>query len=223
MRDNEIDEILRQNPGETDPALLDRISGRLVSSLQPVRPMAPSWLLAIALFLSSTVIAVAGAGVLGFHGLAHLNRAEIAWIFPLLAVLAWAASRLSAGETIPGAMLPVNATALLTLCVLATVAVFALLFHNYSTAGFVPQGVPCLAAGLLTAVPAGLVAWLILRRGLALNPAAAGLAAGTLAGLAGVAMLELHCPNQHALHVMFWHAAVIPLAALAGALLARIR
>ncbi|HXK04781.1 MAG TPA: NrsF family protein, partial [Verrucomicrobiae bacterium] len=68
---------------------------------------------------------------------------------------------------------------------------------------------------------AGLAGWLVLRRGFAVNPMAAGLAAGTLASLAGVGMLELHCPNLEALHVLVWHTAVVPVSAFAGAVLAR--
>jgi hypothetical protein len=41
---------------------------------------------------------------------------------------------------------------------------------------------------------------------------------GTLAGLAGVTMLELHCINLETLHVMLWHTAVMPVSAAAGAL-----
>jgi hypothetical protein len=47
--------------------------------------------------------------------------------------------------------------------------------------------------------------------------------AGTLAGLAGVTMLELHCPNFEALHVMLWHTAVVPASGAAGALLGWLR
>ena len=46
------------------------------------------------------------------------------------------------------------------------------------------------------------------------------LVVGTLAGLAGVTMLELHCANLEAPHVMLWHTAVMPISAAAGALLA---
>jgi hypothetical protein len=45
------------------------------------------------------------------------------------------------------------------------------------------------------------------------------LAAGTLAGLAGVGMLELHCPNFQATHILVWHTAVVPVSAALGALL----
>ena len=80
----------------------------------------------------------------------------------------------------------------------------------------------CLTAGLLHAVPAALASWLLLRRGFAVNPVAAGLVAGTLAGLAGVTMLELHCANFQALHVMLWHTAVIPVSGAVGALVGRL-
>jgi hypothetical protein len=79
----------------------------------------------------------------------------------------------------------------------------------------------CLIAGLSVAIPAGLLTWLVLRRGYAVDRAAAGLAAGTLAGLAGVATLELHCPNFELYHILLWHTAVVPLSAAAGLALAK--
>jgi len=220
MRDSEIDDILGEDSGQADPALLDRISDQLGTTLRPVRPMPPAWILALALFLSSTAIAVVGAAILGFYGFVSLTAAQFAWIFPVVGLAAWGASALSSAETIPGSRQRVTPPILLALCILAIVAVFALLFHDYATAGFVHWGVRCLVAGLIEALPTGLVAWLVLRRGLALNPGAAGLAAGTLAGLTGLAMLELHCPSHLALHVMIWHVGVVPIAALAGALIA---
>ena len=72
--------------------------------------------------------------------------------------------------------------------------------------------------GLLAAVPAACMSGLLLRRGFAVNPVAAGLAGGALAGLCGVTMLELHCPNFQALHVLVWHTAVLPGSAALGAL-----
>jgi hypothetical protein len=104
--------------------------------------------------------------------------------------------------------------------VAAWIAFDAILFHNYRMGSFVPEGIPCRRAGLAVALPTGVAVWLVLRRGFAMNAAGAGLAAGTLAGLAGLAMLEMHCPNLHAMHIMVWHTAVIPVSAIAGALLA---
>jgi hypothetical protein len=39
-----------------------------------------------------------------------------------------------------------------------------------------------------------------------------------LGGLAGVGVLELHCTNFQAAHVLVWHTAVVPLSGAAGAL-----
>jgi hypothetical protein len=49
---------------------------------------------------------------------------------------------------------------------------------------------------------------------------AAGFVGGTLAGLAGVTLLELHCANFEALHILVWHTAVVPVSAAIGALVA---
>jgi hypothetical protein len=59
---------------------------------------------------------------------------------------------------------------------------------------------------------------LLLRRGFALNSVSAGLAAGMLGGLTGVGVLELHCPNFQAAHVLLWHTAVAPLSGAVGAM-----
>jgi hypothetical protein len=99
-------------------------------------------------------------------------------------------------------------------------AVFGLLFHDYRTEWFVSQGVACLTAGLVQALPASVAAWLLLRRGFAVNSIAAGFAKGALAGLAGVTMLELHCLNFEAPHVMVWHIAVLPISGAVGMLVA---
>ena len=113
-------------------------------------------------------------------------------------------------RTSPGALLRFGSAALL--------AVFAFLFRDYQTDHFFSIGIVCLLTGLLHAIPAALLGWLLLRRGFAVNPVSAGLVAGVLGGLAGVGMLELHCPNFQAAHVLVWHTAVVPLSGAAGAL-----
>jgi len=226
VRDREIDEILRQAaqaPHDLDPALLDRVAKSIGPSLSPVHPLPPAWVLAGGLVVICAVVALAGAARLGFNGIQKLNDLERVLIFPGLGILIWLAATACVDAMIPGSRRRVAPEFLMSAASLALLAVFAVLFRDYHTDDFVHQGVACLTAGLLHAIPEAIASWWLLRRGFAVNPVAAGLVAGTLAGLAGVSMLELHCANFQALHVMLWHTAVIPVSAAAGALLARMR
>ncbi len=223
MKDREIDEALEraaQAPHEVNPALLERVVGSLKSSIRPVRPLPPTWVLAGGLVLICAAIALAGAARAGFYGIEKLSVLERALIFPTLGILVWVAATEFVSEMIPGSRRILASGALLKIGCLALFGVFAVLFRNYRTEHFVSAGVACLMTGLLHAVPTGLVSWWLLRRGFAVNSVAAGLVGGTLAGLAGVTMLELHCANFEALHVLLWHTAVVPVSGAAGALVA---
>jgi len=225
VNDKDIDDILghaAKEPHPVDPALLDRVSASIGATLRPVRPVAPRWALASMLWLVSAAIAIAAASALGVDGIRKLSGTEMGAIFPALAIFTWVAAVISVAAMTPGS-LRWSPTRMLLLVMVAWIAVDAMLFRDYQMASFVPQGIPCLRAGLLVAIPAGAGGWLVLRRGFAVNRAAAGLAAGTLAGLAGLTMLELHCANFGAMHIMVWHTAVIPLCGLAGAVLAHMK
>ena len=222
MNDKDIDDILgraAKEPHPVDPAVLDRVSASIGATLHPVRPVAPRWVLESMLWLVSAAIAIAAASALGLDGIRKLSGAETGAIFPALALFTWLAAMMSVAAMTPGG-LRWSPARMLLLLIVVWIAVDAMLFRDYQMASFVPQGIPCLRAGLLVAIPAGAGGWLVVRRGFAVNRAAAGLAAGTLAGLAGLTMLELHCANFNAMHIMVWHTAVIPLCGLAGAVLA---
>lgn len=223
MNDNKMDEILKQaarNPHTVDPVLLDQVTSSIATSLIPVRPLPPSWMLEGALVAISVGIAVAGAARAGFYGFEKLGVAERALIFPALGVFLWLAASLWVSENIPGSWRRVSSGVLLAISTLGMIVVFAGIFHDYQTTHFVSAGVTCLLTGLLHAIPTAFLGWWVLRRGFAVNSVAAGLAGGTIAGLAGLAMLELHCPNFQALHILIWHIAVVPVSGAAGALLA---
>jgi hypothetical protein len=219
MNEKEIDEILkRQGSPAPDPALLARISAQMTATLKPVRPIASPWMLASALILIAAVTGTVGASILGFYGVRELGAFGIGTMFPALATLTILAAALSVSAVIPGRAGFTSPFRMLALAVIAFVAIDAVLFHDYDLGAFLPEGINCLLGGLEVALPAGIASWLILRRGFAVDPFAAGLSAGTLAGLAGVVMLELHCPNFRAPHVMVWHSAVIPVSAVLCAL-----
>jgi hypothetical protein len=223
MQPEDLDRIVARAAAEhqVEPELLTRISGAILPGLRPVRPIPPAWFIVAGLLLLCAAVGIAGASIFGMYGIRKLSAGESASIFAVVGLFAWLAASQSAAEMVPGSRRMVNPNVLVPAGCVALIAVFASLFGGYAMDGFVRQGVPCLRAGLLFALPAGGGTWLILRRGFAVEATAAGLAAGTLAGLAGVVMLELHCPILHAIHVMAWHVAVVPVSAAAGALLAR--
>ncbi len=224
MREKEIDEILRQAAASSpapDQALIERVSQSIGASLQPVRPLPPRWVLAIGLMTCCAALAVAGALALGPHGIQGMTPVDIALLFPALAIFLWLAADASVAEMIPGSRRYLLAPIATVAVCLALMIVYLIAFHDFGTRNFVAQGIRCLVAGLVEAIPAALAAWWILHRGFAVNSVAAAIAQGTLAGLAGVGMLELHCPDFEAPHRLLWHTAVVPLSALLAVLLAQ--
>jgi hypothetical protein len=222
VKDRDIDEILKraaEGAQDVDPDLLDRVSNSMRASLRPVRPMPAPWVLASVLALICVAVALAGAMLLKPYGIQKMNALEIGLIFPVLGILICFASVLCVSEVIPGSRRPVAPWLLSVSGCLALAVVFALLFSDYGTERFVSQGMKCLTAGLLHALPVSIASGWVLSRGFAVNSVAGGLAKGTLAGLAGVTMLELHCPNFEAPHVMVWHIAVLAVSGGVGALL----
>ena len=226
MNDRDMDEILQhaaQTPQPVHPELLDRIAASLGPSLPAVRPLPPSWVMEGGLIGIAAAIAIAGAAKFGFFGFLKLSPLYRLIIFPVLAILIFLAASEWVSANIPGSRRRLVPGAAFAVILLAMLAVFGSLFRDYHTSHFVSAGIVCLEVGLLHAIPVALLGWLVVRRGFAVNPISAGLVAGTLAALAGVTMLELHCPNFQALHILVWHVAVIPVSAGAGALLAWVR
>jgi hypothetical protein len=221
MKDKEIDDVLRQmadaQPG-IDPTLLDHISTSLGSGLQPAKTMPPSWVVAIGLVLVSATLAIVIAIVLGPHGIQKMTAGQRELLFAVLGLLTLLSAVLCVSEAIPGSRRPVRPGVLIVLGCAVLAATFAVLFHEYQTAHFVFEGMKCLIAGVAAAIPVGIANRLLLKRGYFVNRTAAGLAGGTLAGLAGITMLEIHCPNFAVPHLLVWHIAVLPLCAALGVL-----
>jgi hypothetical protein len=222
VKDEEIDDVLRkaaQAPQDLDPRVLEHIGESIKPSLRPVRPLPPVWLMAVALVLICVAVSLGGAARAGFFGFAKMNLLERWLVFSALGLLACLAAVGFVHQMSPASRIRVSPGALLALGSVGLLAVFAGLFRDYHTDHFFSAGIVCLLTGILHAIPAGLLSWLLLRRGFAVNPALAGLVAGTLGGLAGVGVLELHCPNFQVAHILVWHTAAIPVSAALGAFL----
>jgi hypothetical protein len=199
-----------------DPALLEIISGSLRSDLRPVRPLPATWAMIAALFAFFAAVSLFGAIWLSFAGFNRLSNTAVAAIFLSLAVLALLAAAAAASAMVPGSSRWFHPAAVPVAACLVMAGVFSFVFPDHHMGRFVHDGIVCLKAGILWAAPAAVGAWVILLRGFAVDRGAAGIALGTFAGLAGVAVLELHCPNFHLPHVIVWHLAVLPIAALVG-------
>lgn len=223
MKDEEIDDLLMkaaQAPDDLKPEMLQRIADSIKPSIRPVGPLPSNWLMTGELVLVSAAVSLSGAARAGFFGYQKMDILQRSLIFSVLAFLAWLVGSQFVSEMIPGSLRRYSSGTLLGLGSLTLLAIFSLLFRDYHIDHFVSIGIVCLFTGFLHAIPAVFLSWLLLRRGFALNPVAGGFAAGTLGGLAGVVMLELHCPNFQAAHILVWHTAVVPLSGAAGALVA---
>lgn len=223
MKDREVDQALESAAQMAHgvppaPAVLDRIAASIQSSLQPVRPAPRIWVLTAGLLLLCAAVALAGAARSGFFGFQALSVGERVIILATLALLAGICARELVSHWIPGSRHYLDPGWLVALASAALLFVFALLFDDYHATRFISVGVICLSVGVLHAVPAALLAAWFLRRGLAVEPVSAGAIAGVFGGLSGVTMLELHCANLEAPHVLFWHVAVLPVSAALGAL-----
>jgi hypothetical protein len=199
-----------------------RISAAMLGNLKPVRPLAPAriFVFGFALaFLAAIAVGSLLSGTSGWRVLSTFQRAAI--LGPLAAcagMLAWSLVRLM----VPGSkhvirpILPPIGALLLLVIVIATV------FHPRPQSGFVSTGLRCLRTGSAWAVPAAALFWLLLRRGAILSPGLTGATAGGLAGLAGLMVLEVQCPNLSSYHILVWHWGVALLATLAGLALGRL-
>jgi hypothetical protein len=96
-----------------------------------------------------------------------------------------------------------------------TIAI-AVLFQFQHEQDFWGNAWPCIRAGTPIGVLAAVPFWLMLRRGAILSPTMSGAATGLFAGLVGTSVLEIHCPNLDAWHILVSHLGVAMLCALAG-------
>jgi hypothetical protein len=202
---------------QLDPVVLQRVRAPILSSVSRVRLLAPPVVLGACFFLVFATAAMTAGKILGIYGLRALTPLARVLIFATLIVLAGAAATAIARCMRPGAK-TFGAWLLFFTSFIAIEAVFFLLFHDYSAGKFISRGIECLKAGLCCAIATGLLASLLLRRGYVVAPVSTGAAVGTLAGLAGLATLELHCPILTIPHVVVWHAAVLVVSSGAGVL-----
>jgi hypothetical protein len=197
---------------------LKRIQTGIVEHLEPVLPLPPSRVFLSACAIIFLFVVAAGVLRLGTNGWSALNIWQRIGVFASLAASAILLAASMVRQMVPGSRHAVPPAALPVGILLALMLLIATAFRSHGEPAFVADGLVCMKNGLTYSVPAALMFWLVLLRGAILSPKLIGAAAGGLAGLTGLSVLEVNCPNLNIFHVLVWHWGVVLVGSLAGAL-----
>jgi hypothetical protein len=213
--------VLGEGGEETAPleSNLRGIEARIVKTLKPVRPLAPSQFFLFACAIIFLCVVAIGATPFGMNGWGALSLAQRAGIFAALTTSALLLAVSMVGQMVPGSKYALAPGGLPIVILAALLIVLAVAFHPRAEPSFVADGLVCMKNGLTYAIPAVVLFWLVVRRGAMLNPKLIGAAAGGLAGLTGLTVLEINCPNLNVFHIVVWHWGVVLISSGVGALL----
>lgn len=217
ITDREMDELADAQPWPAIPAnRLRQIQTAVIADLEPVRPLASSsvYLLAFGgLFLAVFCIGCYMVGQYGWHALSDFQR--LAVFVPLTAASALLAFSL-VRQMRPAAKQPRTIALWAAGSFVFLLLIMTVIFRPAPESAFVQQGLGCFKTGMMFAIPAAFLFALLLLRGAVLSPALLGATAGGLAGLVGLGVLEIHCPNLNVYHIVVWHVSVTLVCVVAG-------
>jgi len=206
-------------PAPSEPpsaAALHRIEQAIIADLRPVRPLAPArYAVAALVSIFVSIVAFCGYG-LGAFSLDVMSPLQTGVIFSILAASLGLLAYSLARQIIPGSRHRIPPRQLPVAIVTALVVTVAVLFQFEHEGDFWANGWVCLRTGIPIGVLSALPFWLVLRRGAILSPGSTGAATGLLAGLAGASVLEIHCPNLDARHILVSHLGVAVVCSLGG-------
>jgi hypothetical protein len=198
------------------PATLRRMAEGMATNLRPVRPVAPApyfFGAFVGIFVS---IVALGVYRLGAFAIAVMTPLQSAAILSALAISTATLAYSLVHQMVPGTRHRIPPR-LLTLAVTISLTIaIAALFQFQHERNFWGNAWACIRAGTPIGVLASVPFWLMLRRGAILSPSMTGAATGLLAGLVGTSVLEIHCPNLDAWHILASHLGVAILCSLAG-------
>jgi len=198
------------------PAILRRLTENIATNLRPVQPLAPAaYFFAVFVCVFVSIVAI-GVYRVGAFGIAAMNPLQTTTILIALAISAVLLVQSLIHQMVPGGrhrfppkLLPLGIAICLTIGT-------AILFRFKHEHHFWARNWSCAKTGILIGVLAAVPFWLMLRRGSVLSPSITGTSTGLLAGLVGTSVLEIHCPNLDAWHILVSHVGVAILCALAG-------
>jgi hypothetical protein len=192
------------------------IEQRLLENLTPVRALPPKKLFFAAFLLIFVALMAAGIAHLGAFAWAELGLGRRIMISTSLGASAALLAYSLVQQMFPGSRHRISPALLPAVTFVCLTLILAALFEVGHSGHFIREGMPCFEAGIPYAIPAAVLFWLILRRGVVLSPWVTGGLCGALAGLIGVSVLEIHCSNFDLRHILVWHLGVGVSGALAG-------
>ena len=198
------------------PAALCKIAENLADNLRPVRPLAPARYFVgafVGIFVSIVALSVYR---LGAFAIAVMTPLQTTAILSTLAIGIGLVVYSLVNQMVPGSRHRIPPALLAVGITILVAMVMAVLFQVQQEGNFWGNALFCIQAGTLVGALAALPFWLVLRRGAILSPSMTGAATGLLAGLVGTTVLEIHCPNLDAWHILVSHLGVAILCALAG-------
>ncbi len=218
MSPRDIDKILARDEGgpPLPPDLASSIAGRMARGLKPVRPLPSAGRITAGFAFISAAILLLAALVLGHLGFASLNWSAVIVTFGSLAVCIGLVSFALSGEMAPGSRRFMPSWTLVTAILLGLAVLSAALFPYRAEAAFWRNVGRCFPIGIGSGALVGGISWFLIRRGAVLNPKSAGALAGLLGGITGMAVLEAHCANFNAAHILMAHWGVAIAGAAAG-------
>jgi hypothetical protein len=212
---------VRISQAAPDSARVAQIRKAFAESATPVPPLPSNTVIMLACVGVFTVLAVLFTTPLGFTGFLKLSAAARVVDYTIILLLAMVLAGGVVEQMIPGSRRVMQPGVSVLVAILLLSMIAAVQFPVFAMDNFVQHGIPCLRAGLLCAIPAGVLTWALMRRGFATDATSAGIAGGAFAGLLGVAVLALHCPIFNAAHIIVWHLGTVVVASLGGGLLSR--
>jgi hypothetical protein len=181
--------------------------------------LAPSRILLLGCAIIILSVVAVGALVLGMNGWGALSLVQRIVVLVTLTASAVLLANSMVRQMVPGRKQAFAPTALLVSILVVLMMMIATTFRSQRESAFIAVGLTCMKNGLTFSIAAAFLLWFILRRGAILYPNLIGAVAGGLAGLAGLSVLEVNCPNLNVFHILIWHEGVAVIGSLGGALL----
>jgi hypothetical protein len=198
------------------PATVRQMAEGMATNLRPVRPVPPArYFFGAFVGIFFSVVAL-GVYRMGAFAIAVMTPLETSAILSALAISTGLLAYSLVLQMVPGSrhrippgLLPIGITISLAIAIAA-------LFQFQHERNFWGDAWACIQAGAPLGLLAAVPFWLILRQGAILSPGMTGAATGLLAGLVGTSVLQIHCPNLDAWHILVSHLGAAMLCALAG-------